>query len=828
MATVNTGTSFGYIVEPTGYVTLKTEAGSTGTVQVQLVGNTNSTPTSYSYGPKATNQTFGPYGVQASINVTPSALVADITACDPSSFTGEWRFLSAPLTGTTGGTASNPVPVWIGGSLYTHDGTELNLFSSGVTPALPTLDESAYRNIYYFDPSSNATKSTGAGTEANPFYTVAQVSALLNDTDAYAQALKIKRGTTLTTGINLTIGSSRPDKPFVICPYGDASLPLPMIDVGVVQTGWTLYDSVNNIWTKPLTRSRLLWQVMSADGKTEKRLGLIGNSTLANKLAQLQSVNAGYYFWDSGSSGVMYIKPYNGINPNNGNIIADSGLDASSGGVPLYLNNKSMTKAGNITVWGLQLRHSPASNVAFIVNTSDISTSLGTITVAGCDSRYCGLIINQVSGLNALSGNEVPLSTGGGSSGISVYGKNDTVRPEIFIRNNYIEDCGNNAFETNCVDGGLVEYNTTKDVWGFAWAELYSSTSNLIVRRNSAIYDVCIDKPTYNIGRNGANPEYGCGLFWASGYDAAGIISGTWSQAGIAKSRNNIVEYNISYRCPAKCGGNGNAVIDYSTENLIIRKNIIHCYYPAATGVVNPVQLNYLTGTNGPLLNPTDPVSFTDNIVVTTGNFSSSQYPEPVSVGQHGVSAALLKVKEIERNQYWHVAENSVDESRVRFWNGSTAYGGAGNNGPENLALWVAGTGYDKTSKFSNPLIVDGGTLSAASNAKYLLVDSQDIQPQNIQSLTTAAATVYSVLVDPRSSGVDINGVAPTSITINMPATPRNGDLFTISSSYSTGAILTLTPPAGVTIGGAVTSLAADAYARYRYNAQLFKWVRVG
>lgn len=65
---------------------------------------------------------------------------------------------------------------------------------------------------------------------------------------------------------------------------------------------------------------------------------------------------------------------------------------------------------------------------------------------------------------------------------------------------------------------------------------------------------------------------------------------------------------------------------------------------------------------------------------------------------------------------------------------------------------------------------------------------------------------------------------ALASLTINMPASPQNGNEFNICS---TQAITTVTL-SGATIVGAITTLTAGGFASYIYNATNTEWCRNG
>jgi hypothetical protein len=77
---------------------------------------------------------------------------------------------------------------------------------------------------------------------------------------------------------------------------------------------------------------------------------------------------------------------------------------------------------------------------------------------------------------------------------------------------------------------------------------------------------------------------------------------------------------------------------------------------------------------------------------------------------------------------------------------------------------------------------------------------------------------VTSLLLDP--AGTLAAG------TIVFPATPIDGQMFNVSTSQIITA-LTLSAPAGQTILGTITTLAANAHAAWQYVASVAKWFRV-
>lgn len=86
-------------------------------------------------------------------------------------------------------------------------------------------------------------------------------------------------------------------------------------------------------------------------------------------------------------------------------------------------------------------------------------------------------------------------------------------------------------------------------------------------------------------------------------------------------------------------------------------------------------------------------------------------------------------------------------------------------------------------------------------------------------STATPAVTTQTLILEP--------GGALTAVTVNFPASPANGQIFTICGSG--GAIVGLTMSAGAgSIVGALTALAVAAFGTFVYRTSNQTWYRIG
>lgn len=88
--------------------------------------------------------------------------------------------------------------------------------------------------------------------------------------------------------------------------------------------------------------------------------------------------------------------------------------------------------------------------------------------------------------------------------------------------------------------------------------------------------------------------------------------------------------------------------------------------------------------------------------------------------------------------------------------------------------------------------------------------------------------TGFNVVIPDNCSDLILNpaGVLATG-TINMPKTPINGQRVTIASTQTVTA-LTVNANTGQTIHGALTTIAGNGFATWRYLTLQANWIRVG
>jgi hypothetical protein len=97
------------------------------------------------------------------------------------------------------------------------------------------------------------------------------------------------------------------------------------------------------------------------------------------------------------------------------------------------------------------------------------------------------------------------------------------------------------------------------------------------------------------------------------------------------------------------------------------------------------------------------------------------------------------------------------------------------------------------------------------------------------QSLSLQVPTTGFAITIAKACGLLILDPAGTlaSGTITLPAAPMNGQICKISSSKAITA-LTLSPSAGQTLNGALTTLPANGFAEYTYVTSTTTWYRTG
>jgi hypothetical protein len=331
---------------------------------------------------------------------------------------------------------------------------------------------------HYFDPT--ATTSTGAGTFANPYNSIAQVVAGFTGNMA-GQVLGIKRGTVVrvpSSGFTLDFYGTSAGGHAQIRPYGDA-LNDPIITGAQIRRDW-IQDTVDSrIWyLTGVTAEQSVWQ---------------SNIRMENKssYAAMQAAGRGSAFWNS-SSNRMHIFPLDTSSPNGGQTEMTTATNA------LYCAYSNVAATGFMTISGLEFRGSRDAGLAVYVPGSTGSiTSIGPVHVIGNKFRYIGA---DSSAENL------------GASGVIVYSLSDAVRFSfVNVSNNVGHDILNNLIESGGWTTGLVSGNSASFI-GANVHELWFSVSGT--------------DSSYNTLVNGVNPAtrrkvYHASMFWQTGYTTA-------------------------------------------------------------------------------------------------------------------------------------------------------------------------------------------------------------------------------------------------------------------------------------------------------------------
>ena len=322
---------------------------------------------------------------------------------------------------------------WMSDTLHGFD-----IYSKGLVKT-PTL---------FFDPT--ATSSAGRGTYRNPYTTQAELMAAIKG-DMAGHVVGFKRGTTLrvtgTNGLQLTLHGSA-DAPVVLCPYGDAEA-LPIISGGAVITSWTLVDAGANIWSYVIGATEHdVWQ---------------DDVRLWKKTWSTSAVNTLTEEGDSTyNSSTLYIRPYNGENPNFGQI------EVSVVDNTVRLLYSDVATTGNIWLTGLSVTKARNSNLSIVRS--------GITTISDCDN----IIVAGVK----CSGAGVDNTQGLGRDAILFWGPSDAIRATgVQIVGNYCVDALNNPIEVSNTDGAIIELNNGYNYSGNG-IELWASNQNSLTRYN--------------------------------------------------------------------------------------------------------------------------------------------------------------------------------------------------------------------------------------------------------------------------------------------------------------------------------------------------------
>lgn len=303
---------------------------------------------------------------------------------------------------------------------------------------------------HYFDPT--ATTSTGTGTFANPYNSIAQVQAGFTGNMA-GQVLGIKRGTVVrvpSSGfvINCYGASGNPAQ---ILAYGDA-LTSPILTAANVRRDWVQESGLNSI-------------VWSLSGISEIQ-GIVYARTrieMKSSFALMREAGRGYGYYDGSSK--LYFIPFDSSNPNQGQTEVTSGALSA-----LRVNYTNVAASGFITVSNLSFGQSRSTSL--IIDGPDSGTgsitSINALQVIGCSFYRCG-----IDGASL------------GANACTIYGKSDAVRISgMLFGGNVGNDIINNAVEYGATSSATVEFNNFTNVGGNSVAELWYSNSTSVVRYN--------------------------------------------------------------------------------------------------------------------------------------------------------------------------------------------------------------------------------------------------------------------------------------------------------------------------------------------------------
>lgn len=303
---------------------------------------------------------------------------------------------------------------------------------------------------YFFDPT--ATSSTGAGTFANPYNSIAQVVAGFTGNMA-GQVLGIKRGATIrvpSTGFVINCYGATGNHAQIRA-YGDADL-RPIITAAVVRRDWVNETSLDSrVWS--ISNISAIQSIFYAGTRIEMR----------SSFAAMQAAGRGFGHYD-GTNKLFFIPPDNS-NPNNGQTEVTGGAAAA-----LRVTYSNVAASGFLTVAGLSIGYS--RNCALTIDGPDSGvgsiTSIGAIHV--CDNTFAGC---GTDGANL------------GCDAMVIYGVSDAVRiASVYVAGNSGSDVINNSIELGAVTAGTVENNTFTKVGGNSILELWYSCSGIACRYN--------------------------------------------------------------------------------------------------------------------------------------------------------------------------------------------------------------------------------------------------------------------------------------------------------------------------------------------------------
>jgi len=353
------------------------------------------------------------------------------------------------------------------------------------------------RPTMFFDPS--ASTSANLGTFANPYNTQAALQAILSGNVA-GQVMGFKRGTTLrvtgANGLYLPSVYGAAGFPLTMCPYGDAEA-LPIITGGAVITTWVLEDAGANIWKYTLATESDAWQ---------SNVRLWKKTFSVSAVATLTTAGTSTY-----NTGVLYIRPYAGENPNLGQV------EISVCDYSMRIIHANVAASGYIHIAGIDFRKARDTNLRFIAGTTSGITTCDDISIVGC--RLSGAGVDKTVQNNPCDNIDIGCVT-------------DAKRiTNLYIAGNYATDALNNPYEINGTSGAILERNIGTNSGGHTVAELYASNSGAIVRYN-------IGSGSNTLGR--LYTSFGQCAIWFNCVDCD-----TGSDETSAKSINNTAIFNL-------------------------------------------------------------------------------------------------------------------------------------------------------------------------------------------------------------------------------------------------------------------------------------------
>lgn len=514
----------------------------------------------------------------------------------------------------------------------------------------------------FYDPT--ATTSTGSGTLANPFNTLAQVETYFNGTIsglAYGKVLGLKRGTVTRGKLELKVtgfgnGGRSSDNPFLIVPYGDSAA-APKI-IGAIRVGgdevpqWT-FDG--QFWWYDTGSNREV-DVFQDDVRIYKK---------PNR-AQALAAGPGFGYWIANK---VFVIPYtNGTDFNSISTLVE--VNSAFGGLSTNLGHtllvkyKNQARSGNIVIAGVEVDKAINSCISIQSDTSyNIITFVDNLQVVGCTSRNSG--VDQTA-------------LGAGSDAVVITGPSDTVRASnVYSGGNLSINCLNNSTELNGVSSGVVEWNTSYGCGGNNVVELFASCSNV--------------KTRFNFGSGAGDyaartvESFSGGGIWVPGYvwDQAGEIT---NNPDITKNSNNDFQFNASVnnRNPTLTMGtcSGSKVHNNTLYTLGVTNGSANGSYTVGLGLSN-------------FASTVNTVDFSNNVVINGGQ-------DNVTMQLGRFSGARNITMTGDNNIYWNLKSGYGQNATISTVNNNGATVAASNYNYTNIESWTAGVAAGGTAVDTN------------------------------------------------------------------------------------------------------------------------------